>query len=56
MMNEISFEIRGVICVSDEALDDYKANDDEFDLIELVSDSVSLDETGEFTVTDAYFG
>lgn len=54
-MNEVVFEIAGTIYVSDETLDNYKAADGEIDLIDLVNDSVGLDETGGFAVTEAYF-
>lgn len=52
-MNEVSFEIAGTIFVSNETLE-YYTDDGEIDLVELVNDSVGLDETGEFTVTEAY--
>ncbi len=54
MMNEVVFEISGSIYVSDETLEYYK-DDGEIDLQELVNDSVGLDKTGEFVVTEAYF-
>lgn len=54
-MNEVVFEIAGTIFVSDETLDNYKAADGEVDLVDLVSDSVGLEETGGFMVTEAYF-
>ncbi|WP_160324640.1 hypothetical protein [Adlercreutzia muris] len=53
-MNEVVFEIRGSIFVSDEALEYYKKVNGEIDLIDLVSDSVGLEETGGFMVTEAY--
>lgn len=54
-MNEVVFEISGTIYVSDEVLEYYKAADGEIDLVDLVSDSVGLEETGGFMVTEAYF-
>ena len=54
MMNEVVFEISGSIYVSDETLEYYK-DDGEIDLQELVNNSVGLDKTGEFVVTEAYF-
>ena len=53
-MNEVISQISCSIYVSDEVLQQYTDESGDIDLKDLVTDSISLEENGEFMVDDAY--